>query len=101
MNLKIIETKTLEKVKERIALLLEKSEKLSRHLKKEEWLDNQDVCRMLNISQRTLQNYRDRGILSYSMIGHKCYYKAGDISLFVESSKDHKPRKEKTEYGNK
>ena len=31
-----------------------------------EWMDNQDVCRMLNISPRTLQTLRDNGTLAYS-----------------------------------
>ena len=87
MELKIIEEKTLNKVKERIKLLLEKSRGLARYGNSEEWLDNQDVCQLLNISLRTLQSYRDRGILAYSMIGHKCYYKASDIYLVVEKSK--------------
>lgn len=29
--------------------------------KMSEWMDNQDVCRMLNISPRTLQTLRDNG----------------------------------------
>jgi len=31
-----------------------------------DWLDNQDVCQMLNISPRTLQTLRDNGTLAYS-----------------------------------
>ena len=54
-----------------------------------EWLDNQDVCQMLNISPRTLQTLRDRsnsvrlqgknGTLAYSQINHKVYYKPEDV----------------------
>ena len=33
-----------------------------------DWLDNQDVCQMLNISPRTLQTLRDNGTLAYSQI---------------------------------
>ena len=44
-----------------------------------EWLDNQDVCMILNISKRSLQNYRDNGTLPYTQIGHKMYYKSDDI----------------------
>ncbi|WP_108823570.1 helix-turn-helix domain-containing protein [Dysgonomonas sp. Marseille-P4361] len=87
MELKIIEGKTLEMIKGRIKYLLEKSRGLARYRNREEWLDNQDVCQLLNISLRTLQSYRDRGILAYSMIGHKCYYKANDIHSFIEKSK--------------
>ncbi len=87
MELKIIEGRTLNKVKERIKYLLERSRGLTRYRNREEWLDNQDVCQLLNISLRTLQSYRDRGVIAYSMIGHKCYYKVRDIHLFIEKSK--------------
>ena len=43
------------------------------------WLDNQDVCLILNISKRTLQAYRDNGTLPYSQVNHKIYYKPTDI----------------------
>ncbi len=33
-----------------------------------EWLDNQDVCQILNISPRTLQTLRQNGTLAYSQI---------------------------------
>lgn len=45
----------------------------------EKWLDNQDVCITLKISKRTLQNYRDTGVLPFSRFGGKIYYKASDI----------------------
>ena len=41
------------------------------------WMDNQEVCRQLNISPRTLQTLRDNGTLAYSQINHKEFYKAG------------------------
>lgn len=44
-----------------------------------EWLDNQDVCRILNICPRTLQTLRDNGTLAYSQIHHKIYYKSEDV----------------------
>jgi hypothetical protein len=49
----------------------------------ENWLDNEAVCRLLTVSQRTLQSYRDNGILPYSQIGHKCYYRAADVEQFI------------------
>lgn len=47
------------------------------------WLDNQDVCRILNISSRTLQTLRDNGILAYSQISHKIYYRPEDVQHIV------------------
>ena len=51
----------------------------------DEWLDNDAVCRRLNISPRTLQTLRDTGKIPFSMVGHKCYYKAGDIAELLNS----------------
>ena len=48
-----------------------------------EWLDNQDVCQMLNISPRTLQTLRDNGTLAYSQINRKVYYKPEDVESIL------------------
>ena len=45
----------------------------------QQWLDLQETCRQLKISKRTLQFYRDKGILPYSQIGGKIYFRASDI----------------------
>lgn len=50
------------------------------------WLDNEDVCLLLNISKRTLQYYRDCDKLPFSIIGKKCYYKAHDIEKLLFES---------------
>lgn len=54
--------------------------------KKTEWMDNQDVCRMLNISPRTLQTLRDNGMLAYSQINHETYYRPGDVQRMVSKN---------------
>ena len=48
-----------------------------------DWLDNQDVCQMLNISPRTLQTLRDNGTLAYSQINRKVYYKPEDVKRIL------------------
>ena len=55
-----------------------------------EWLDNQDVCQMLNISPRTLQTLRDNGTLGFSQVRRKCYYKPEDVEriLHVVADRD-------------
>ena len=45
----------------------------------ETWLDIQETCQLLKISKRTLQSYRDNGILPFSQIGGKIYFRAADI----------------------
>ena len=44
-----------------------------------EWLDGQDVMQILNISPKTLQNWRRRGIIVYSSLGGKLFYNLSEI----------------------
>lgn len=49
----------------------------------EKWLSTDEVCYLLRISTRTLQNYRDNGVLPFAQIGRKIYYKASDIQEYL------------------
>lgn len=53
---------------------------------KESWIDGQDVILALNISKRTLQSLRDKGILPYSRINGKFYYKVSDLEVLLENN---------------
>lgn len=63
----------------------------------EKLLDNYDVCRMLNVSKRTLQRYRSSGELPFQMIYHKTFYKETDVIKFIEThfSRFHTKRNKK------
>ena len=52
----------------------------------DQWLDNQEVSLVMRISKRTLSTYRTKGILPYSQIEGKIYYKSSDISLLLEKN---------------
>jgi len=54
----------------------------------QKWLDNQEVCILLNVSKRTLQTYRDNGTLPYSQMGHKMYYKPEDVERVLNQLKN-------------
>ena len=41
-------------------------------------------CLALNISKRALQTYRDNGLIPYSNIGGKFFYKEVDIQQILE-----------------
>jgi MerR family transcriptional regulator, repressor of the yfmOP operon len=49
------------------------------------WLSADEVCHLLRISKRTLSNYRTNGVLPFSQIGRKIYYKASDIDDYLEN----------------
>ena len=48
------------------------------------WLTPKEVCQILSISARTLQSYRDNGILPFSQIGSKIYFKKIDLDAVLE-----------------
>ena len=82
MEITNIETRTYEAMMTRFETFAQRVETLCRNsgdkaLK--EWLDNQEVCEILGISKRTLQSYRDNGILPFSQIGHKMFYRSEDV----------------------
>lgn len=86
-----IEKELFEEMASRFEAFLTEMEKIYQsHKGKEvdEWLDNQDVCFMLNISPRTLQSYRDAGKIGFSKINHKVYYKLSDIQAFIEDNRN-------------
>ena len=68
MEIVSIERKTFEEMKERFGCF-------SQHVR--------ELC--ARISKRTLQTYRDRGLLPYSQINHKIYYRTEDVEAFVEA----------------
>ena len=46
------------------------------------WLDNEQVCQLLDVSARSLQRYRSDGKLPYQMYGKKCRYRLSDVEMF-------------------
>ena len=88
MDIVAIESKTFEQMKERFKdFSMQVKNLCGDNQDKEQWLGNEDVCSLLQISPRTLQAYRDNGILAYSQIGRKCYYKVSDVEQLINNSK--------------
>lgn len=50
------------------------------------YLSGEDVCKLLHISKRTLQQYRDNAILPFIQIGGKIIYKESDILMVLEAN---------------
>ncbi len=50
------------------------------------FLTDKEVARLLRVSRRTVQNYRDSGILPYYIIGGKCLYVESEIAYLLEEN---------------
>jgi len=50
------------------------------------WISGEAVMKKLRISKRTLQTYRDNGILPYSVVIGKFFYNVGDIEKMLDSN---------------
>lgn len=94
MNIINVEERAFEMLLNKVQYLTDKINKLA-HIKGDkgfqEWLDAQEVCQILNISKRTLQTYRVNGMLRYSFIERKIFYKLEDVNqLLIENKKTNK-----------
>lgn len=84
MNYYVITETNWAKLRDEILNLAECCHKaFGEKSKHTDWLHNGDVCQLLNISKRTLQHYRDTGVLPFTQIGHKCYYKREDVEALL------------------
>lgn len=68
----------LQEVKE---LLTAKSTEEARN----EWIESVEARKMLGVSPKTWQTYRDRRIIPFAQIGRKILVKKADLVAFMES----------------
>ena len=76
---------TLIKKIERLSAISLQTTKNDNELTDTTWIDSDEACRILHISKRTLQYYRDNAVLPFSNMGGKFYYSMEDIEQFMQS----------------
>ena len=88
MEYMMVEKRSYERLVARIEALAWRVSELCRRQDKalQPWLDNEEVCLLLNIQKRTLQRYRERGLLPCTQIRHKIYYKTEDVERLLAAS---------------
>ena len=50
----------------------------------ETFIDHEEFLKLMKISRRTAQNWRDNGIITFSQVGGKIYYKLSDIDEMLK-----------------
>lgn len=58
------------------------------HLNGEKFLTNSDVCQMLHVSKRTLQDWRDKEIIPFIQIKGKILYRELEISKILKQKNE-------------
>jgi hypothetical protein len=89
MEIISMDSRVFDDLAGRVETIEEKAVRLHRSqadLRLKKWLDNNEVCETLAISKRTLQTYRENGLLPFCRIRHKIFYKPEDVQKLLESS---------------
>ena len=55
-------------------------------------LDNADFVQLFKISSKTAQNWRDEGLIEYSQVKGKIYYRLKDIREFINRHRKSRKR---------
>jgi len=78
---------------EEIQLLLSKLENIEQSLRREHpqiedpILDTEDILKLLKISRRSLQKWRDTGLIEFSQVNGKFYYRVSAINNLLDTHK--------------
>lgn len=86
MEIVIIEKKAFEALLSGVGTLTAKVNALydrCNDKKMSNWLDGENVCRLLHISPRTLQTLRDNRLIGFSQINRKFYYKPDEVERLL------------------
>lgn len=82
MNITALKAEEFNELKQQIA---EIREALLSKQQQDIVYDNQDVMQLLKVSQRTLATWREEGVIKYSKIGAKIYYKPEHIHEMLDN----------------
>lgn len=70
----------MEKLQELTDLVAE----MNKYRFAEQYLDNEEFCKLFNVSGKTAQIWRQSGYIPYAQIGRKIYYRLSDIEALFE-----------------
>lgn len=50
-----------------------------------EWIESDEARKLLGVSPKTWQNYRDQRLIPFSQVGRKIYVSRADLDAFLRS----------------
>lgn len=76
------EWQSLHEKLDRLTELVERSQSAASSA---DWLESEDARKLLGVSPKTWQNYRDQRLIPFSQIGRKIYVNRADLNAFLLS----------------
>lgn len=76
-------SRMLEEILYKQNLINEKIDELKSSESAFKWVDIPGACKLLKVSPRTLQTYRDESRIGFSQIGSKIYFNLSDLEDFM------------------
>jgi excisionase family DNA binding protein len=55
-----------------------------------QWLESEEARKLLNVSRKTWQSYRNKKVIPFSQFGRKIYVRRSDIEAFMQKYSIHK-----------
>ena len=56
----------------------------------EGWIGTREACKTLGVSERSLQDYRSKGIIAYRHCGKFCRYRLSDVKSLISQGYGHR-----------
>jgi hypothetical protein len=83
MNLELLTKKDLDELVSKINNLIEvvANKGIENHAN---YYTNDELSKTLVVSKRTLQNYRDKGMIEFTQIGRKIFYPVCGVQKFMD-----------------
>ena len=78
--------KVLKRLDESVALIVAQM-KIGGKLDPEDvFFDNQEFMKLMNISKRTAQEWRNKKVIEFAQVGNKIYYRLSDIKKLLNTN---------------
>jgi hypothetical protein len=74
---------SINKIDNKIELLIEKVTKTQSPLRDDMFIENEAFLELMHISSNTAANWRDQGLIAFSQVKNKIYYKVIDIKKLI------------------
>lgn len=85
--------KILKRLDESVGLLVAQMQLGAKTDPEDVFYDNQQFMKLMNISKRTAQEWRNKEIIQFSQVGNKIYYSLADIKTLLKEN--YNPKTEK------